>query len=133
MNEYLNKGDRRQFAVAAVNSSGVPSWPSAAVTCKVYNTAGSLQQTIYLSPLDRFVQTGVLGDSVLTTANGTFLYVIQWTISGTTYQAVGSYVVRNVGDGKGIIKEMFDVLTPQGNGLLLQDDAGVVYFGRNPH
>ena len=111
----------------------VPTAPSSAPVAKIYNSAGSLIETVTL-PMKNAADN-IFGKRHLLSASysaGRHIIVYQWTISAVVYQTAEVFDVLSGGDVDGQVISMESHTLPTGRHVIYGTETGKLVSGRNP-
>ena len=108
--QYLGRhqiGECFRMSLATINKSGTPSLPDATPTAEIYDSSGSLKETVSLElNSSNYPSFGKLHRITSSYSPGPHMVLYQWAISAADLTNAGTFQVRDNGDADGAVVHM---------------------------
>lgn len=119
-----------------VNTSFVPTNPSAAPVARIYNSAGATVLTQKLPIIDSGDTDGLFSYPLFLDgrfADGNYDVLFTYTVGSDNLQQMARFEVIAGGAAKGTVQAMFTYRRPESQLIVEETDAGILTARRNPH
>jgi hypothetical protein len=136
---YLGRfqlGQRVRLHLWTLDPSRVPTAPDRLPLCRVYDAAGSVVASAYMSVSDKFGVTGLFVAKLYLTFGyepGHFNVAYSYTVGGHPIISGDSFEIIDGGDVSGTVISLGSFRHPESDFVLAHLNSRRIVQGRNPH